>query len=279
MKTIRFATLFLFALAIVISSCEKAEEAIDSTVGFETLTDHDLVEEFNNEIFNDTNAGITHVFQNKKGTGERFMTCATISKTETTTGKIIVIDYGQEGCEGKNGRVKKGKVIIEVQGTWQQHTRTVTMEDFFIDDHKVEGTRTTTSVRQNGTITRTIKIEDGKVTFSDGTICLHEANKMRKLVEGGDTPNDRTDDVWETSGSASGTNVNGKEYTMAITPEKPVRHKIGCSFAVSGEKNYVVETKTCIVDFGNGECDSKATATVNGVTKEIELGKRWKNQR
>lgn len=277
MKTIRFATLFLFAFAIVISSCEKAEDAIDGTVGFETLADDDLVAEFNNEIFNDADAGISHNFKSKKGVGETFQTCAIISKTETATGKIIVIDYGQEGCEGKNGRVKKGKVIIEVQGTWQQHTRTVTLEDFFINDHKVEGTRITTSVRQNETITRTVKVEDGKVIFSDGTICLHEANKMRKLVEGGDTPTDRTDDVWETSGSASGTNFKGNEYTMAITPEKPVRNKTGCWFAVSGEKNYVVDTKACTIDFGNGECDNKATATVNGITKEIELGKRWKN--
>ncbi|NJN42253.1 MAG: hypothetical protein HC811_08570 [Flammeovirgaceae bacterium] len=85
-------------------------------------------------------------------------------------------------------------------------------------------------------------------------------------------------DQWIVTGTASGINRHGVEYSMEII--KPLVYKRRCVFElkivlpVEGTKVFTSEGKEVIIDFGDGECDNLVTVTVNGLSREIEVGNR-----
>ncbi len=84
---------------------------------------------------------------------------------------------------------------------------------------------------------------------------------------------DFTDDVFSITGQASGTLKRGDktyQWTAAIT--SPLIKKLTCWWISQGtitiSRN---NTPIGVLDYGTGQCDRKATLTVNGVIFEISL--------
>ncbi len=286
-----FLTMLMLAfMGLTFTSCDKDDdddennETNTETLALETITDDDVVEDFNNIVFSDAEEGEALISKPaKKGTGDgKFQTCATISTEKTEAGRSIVIDFGTEGCKGPRGHVKKGKMIITITGKWREenHSRKIVLEDFYINDHKIEGTRTVTTKKVALTsFEQTVKLEGGKVTLSDGTVLTHESTKTRKLEKGIATPWNRSDDEWEITGESSGVNYKQKAYTMKITTPLHRVHPSVCRFPEKGVKEYTIEDKKVVTDFGTEKCNTAKVTINGGEPKEIELGKRWKNQK
>jgi hypothetical protein len=145
-------------------------------------------------------------------------------------------------------------------------------EDYFINDNQIVGTKTVTNKGRNvsnklwwETIVNgsVIKANNGG-TFTWNSVRQHEWS------EGESTPFIWWDDVYLITGSASGTNVDGKTYAIDIT--SPLRKKLNCEWLQSGTLNLQVEGLPLIVlDYGNGTCDNIATVTINGQTYTISL--------
>jgi hypothetical protein len=157
--------------------------------------------------------------------------------------------------------------------------REVTFDDFFINDHKVDGRRTVTNEgfwedgEYEGKRYFSIMLEGGKVTTPEGQEISKDVNRTRTFVEGFDTKWDTRDDIWHINGVASGVNREGIAFVREIT--SPLWKEIGCRFITQGTVLIQVEGRPdVILDYGNGECDPVVTITIEGETKEVRL-KRW----
>jgi len=187
--------------------------------------------------------------------------------------KVITIDYGDTECEGFYGQTRKGKIIITITGRYRTpgSVKTVELENYYINGIHVEGTKTVTNNgrNNNGNLTFTIELVNGKITTPDTIVITREFNRTREWVTGDDTWN-RWDDVYFITGSASGTNFKEESYTRTILTA--LEWATSCRFIKSGSIEIQVgERSPIVIDYGDGVCDNKATVTKDGETREILL--------
>ena len=288
MKKINYFTMIVFVVVAIFSmvACEK-EKGIES---FDVVTAEDdaVADLAYDDIFTEVDAVMNtmdmlgYQMPALKSGLEIFETCKviTIDKPDGERfPKTITIDYG-EGCTtGK--RTRKGKIEITVSGPmWLQGSqRVITMVEFYVNDHKVEGTRTVINEGRHtegdylDKIYFSVLLEGGKVTTPDGQEITKQVNRTRTFVEGEETKWDTRDDIWYIEGIATGVNRNGVQFTREIT--SPLFKEIGCRFITQGTVVITAEGRPdAILDYGDGDCDPIATVTVGDETREINL-RRW----
>jgi hypothetical protein len=276
----------LVAAMIFLVACEENEPV--ETIDVLTAEDDAVMDIAFDDVFSEVDAVmntmdmIGYEMPGLKSVLEGYQTCKVITVEQPEDSfwpRIITIDYG-EGCKtGK--RTRKGKIIITVSGPmWEEgSTRVVTLEDFYVNDHKIEGLRTVTNKGRHlegdyeGKIYFSILLEDGKVITPDNFEITKEVDRTRTFVEGEESKWDTRDDIWYIEGIASGVNRNGVAYTREIT--SPLWKEIGCRFITQGTVLISREGRPdAILDYGEGECDPHATVTIGEETRTINLG-RW----
>ncbi|MEQ9404429.1 MAG: hypothetical protein RIM99_12625 [Cyclobacteriaceae bacterium] len=268
MKKLSFILTVL--LAVLISSCSEDDSNssglvdqldTDSEAALESnFEDVDLITEASMETLDETDGGRSIVDR------DALISCAIVEKD--TVNKVITIDFG-DGCEDGNGRIRKGKIIIEynerklVPGAY----RIVTLEDFFIDEVQVEGKRTITNTSSdiNDNPTFTITLDGGRLTFEDETTATRDATRIRKWVRA----NNPLQDEARVDGTASGTRRDGVNYTIEILEE--LVYKRACRagrifIPVSGIKQITWGDNVAVINYGDGDCDNVVTITLNGET-------------
>jgi len=91
-----------------------------------------------------------------------------------------------------NGRIRKGKILIVVSDkvASPDYSRTITFDNFYIDDYKIEGTKTISRAGKNesGNPLFMIMLEGGKITSPEGRTVTKEFNRIREWVTGYRTP-------------------------------------------------------------------------------------------
>jgi hypothetical protein len=284
MKRTLYSLLVMLGIAAIsISSCKKDSQTSDnqdltsveeSAVASETFADAfaDLssLSAESDVLFSISESG----FQTMSAPAALSTSCAviTISPQGNVWPKTITMDFGT-GCTLENV-TRKGKIIAVFTDRFKNAGAkiTVTFDNFYVNDHKIEGTKIITNNGKNagGNYTYTVEVSKSKISTSGKTVSFSSLNTI-EWIAGSET---RTpgDDVFSVTGSASGTNSKGKEFTITIV--KPLIKKVACRFIVAGSadiKSGTLATKT--LDYGTGDCDNKATVTVEGVTKEISLHK------
>jgi hypothetical protein len=198
-------------------------------------------------------------------------TCPLITFTgdAQTCNYNLVLDYGTDGCDGRHGWNRKGKILINVSGC-EQVIVTITFDQFYVNDYLIEGTQTI-SFNQNNSGNPTITLEiNGSVTDPQGNLSTIESTMIREWIQGYDTPFNFSDDVFSTTGSVSGVCSEGVAYNMSIT--SPLIKSMDCKWIQTGEVSIVYGDNTIVKNYGDGTCDSLATITINGETQEIALG-------
>lgn len=269
-KILGIITFATFVALTTFTSCqkEKIESALDSVVtGQDIATTQALMEDDEDEILNEQ-------------VGDARGGCATVTfaKAKGTFPQTITIEYPAAGCTDKKGRVRTGKLTVEVSADPKSKGATlkVTPTDFKVDGILVEGTRTWTNngtdAAGNKSLTRVVT--GGKLTFPSGKSATFESTETLKQTAGGASKTDKSDDVYEITGSRSGVNRLGKAYSAEITTK--LVKDFACSHIVSGVVEITKDNNSKSIDFGNGTCDDKATVTLsNGVSKEVTLKKWW----
>ncbi len=214
-----------------------------------------------------------------RGMDER-ASCATV--THDKEAQTITIDFG-DGCEGQYGKTRSGIIFITYTGKrfipgsqW-----TITFENFYIDDRHIEGTRSVENVSEtlDDNPKFHILLTDGKVTWPDGTFATREVDRYRVWVR---ASNPMMDEIHILEGSiASGINQEGLNYSSTVLADlivkRACRESNMARIPVQGVKEVVIGDETHLVDFGDGECDSIVTITANGVTTEVDLAERHRN--
>ncbi|MFZ6002000.1 MAG: hypothetical protein ACOYW3_15920 [Bacteroidota bacterium] len=210
-------------------------------------------------------------------------TCATVTfefasdNSTTTPHGYITIDFGT-GCTDTRGNVRKGKIKVEFKGRRFLPGGTIitTLEGYSINGVALEGVRTVTNIAGSTEDNPkfNITLVGGKATWTvDGTVktATREVNRTREWVRATNPANDQ----WIVSGTAAGTNREGRVYEMTITKNLVYKRECALServfIAVEGTKELVVNGKKIVIDYGTGTCDRLVTITVNGKSKEVRV--------
>lgn len=269
---LRIIIAVLLTTTMIFQACERNAGEISSEDSA-IVQDDALGAELFEDIFNETDLILEDQFSGLKG--EREDTCKTVTmeKLDSETRKIT-IDYGIGNCEDFHGRIKKGKIVIIASGKYRNEgfTRTITFKNFYVNDFRIEGTKTVTNegVNDNDHVTYSVKLENGKITTPKGKEIRREFEKTREWIKGYNTPLYKWDNEYHISGTITGTTRNGVNYTRTIND--PLYVSATCRHILAGTAEIEREEKpTILIDYGDGECDAVAMATIEGKTKEIRL--------
>ena len=200
----------------------------------------------------------------------------TIDKTGLTVfPKKISVDFGTTGYTDKRGNVLKGKIYITVSNrmTIAGSTRQIQFSDFYVNDNLVKGFKTVTYNGITDTKPSWGIVARDTITRVDGTTVIWNSDRTRTRIDDNNTPLIYWDDSYSITGSSNGINAKGVAYTMAIDATKPLVSVGGWKYFVSGAVLITTEKRTALLDYGDGTKDAKATITINGVTKDINLRK------
>ncbi len=193
--------------------------------------------------------------------------CAEI--THDKENHTITIDFG-DGCEGPNGVVRSGIIFITYEGRrfvpgsyW-----TVTFRDYYVNRRHIEGLRTVTNISESLETSPTfhITLEEGKVTWPDNTFAKRIVDKIRVWVR---ADNPLLDEFHILAGSAtSGVNRREVAYTTEVLTDliykRNCRNDRRIRIPVQGTKLVTKRESNCLIDFGNGECDTNIEVRCDG---------------
>lgn len=81
------------------------------------------------------------------------------------------------------------------------------------------------------------------------------------------------DDVFTINSEVEGaTKTNTVFFNWTSKTLEPLIKNYICRWIVKGKIGIAKSnTDTAVIDYGNGDCDNKATITINGLSKEITL--------
>ena len=267
-KYIKFLGTCVIALSVV--ACQKGElsnnelETFDEVVNSE-MESHDIESHESDEI-------------QSKCTGAPFKTnfpeCATVMVSSEEFPKTVTIDFG-DGCADKNGKVKKGKVIITVSALMKEEGsyRKITFEDFSIGNIDVKGVRVVTNKGVNEKGNLVFSIEGEITTYKNKKYRSRKIDRQREWIAGSETC-DKSDDEFLITGTKYITTSKSKK-TIVRKIIKPVHTSKSCKYPMSGVLSIEGGKRSGKIDFGDGTCDNIATLTTSkGKVKEIDLDAR-----
>jgi hypothetical protein len=186
----------------------------------------------------------------------------------------VTIDFGT-GCLGKDGRTRKGKIITVYSGHMilAGSVAETSFDNYYVNDIKVEGTHRVENKSTPGAFTFETKVVNGKLTRLNGDFVNWNRTRTITQVEGNTTPMNPLDDAYSIVGIGSGIVQRGdKTATWTTANIEPLIKRFDCRWITKGKQAIQRnDGPQGILDFGNGDCDNKATITVNGVSIEITL--------
>lgn len=272
--TFLFSFVFLFFAA-----CEEADDN-DFIFGEEDQSAYEAeesVENFFDVVESITTSAIKHSVANSGGrvaeNSDPELACAEVSFNGTLQSGRLEINFG-DGCEGPDGKVRKGAIVVEYEGHWLTKGSTIwtIFKDFYIDGVKLEGTRKMTNTSLDlESLVYTVEIRAGKIIWPDETFLTRESERTHTLVFG-----DGLDDFeLQVEGEASGMTKLGVEYSSEII--QPLIFKSSCRgnsiyLPVSGIKTITIPEKPVItVNYGEGDCDSTFMISIGDGSKEVTI--------
>ena len=205
--------------------------------------------------------------------------CATVSDLgSTATVRKITITFGTNAASCLfRGHNLKGQIILtRTIGTTFPKIMTVTYNNFYVNDNKLEGTSTWkremlgtgTTLHPKTTFTMT----NMTLTTKEG-VYTRNGERFREMNAGFLTRTSPTDDVFSTWGTFTTTYSNGNVYSSSINASAPLITKTACGlqqtpkpFPVSGVLKLSKNSHYVTIDYGSGECDNLAMLSVDGGT-------------
>lgn len=274
----RIANCLMIAAIVgtVLTACRKDKTIQDEDSDTSSSADNSLAEGIYNDVNNMADQaadGSLATYRIVDREGGILSACATISNDTSVTPHILTIDFGSSNCLCKDGRNRRGKVMISYEGRYRDagHIHTITFSDYFVDDNQVLGVKTVTNNGKNtsGNTVFTINVDGKIIKANAGGTIIWKSNRSREWIAGESTLS-WNDDVYLITGSATGTSATGRNFTLTILTA--LRKEIGCRHFVSGQLSLAPDNKlTRLIDYGNGTCDNEATVTINNKTYTITL--------
>lgn len=255
-------------MAVFVTSCRKdKKEEFDLTVD----SDNSRAE----NLFSDLFKVVDQASINESGIRENIIGCIdTIIVDSTSNPRSILIDFGDDNCVSDDGRIRKGRIFVTYTGRYRDEGTViiVTPQNYTVNGYLLQGTKVITNLGLNsqGKVHFSIQVNGSVTAAGSSQTAYWQSNRTRTWVAGSNTITP-WDDVYEITGSGSGTSQNGTPFTVNIT--SPLRAEIGCPWLVSGI--FQVTPQDGFVrtfNLGNGECNSGFSVNVNGQTFQFGNG-------
>lgn len=275
-KTLYGVTVLLLALNI--ASCKKEETVTDKDT--QAASDNEQAEAISDDAMRKADAATkgqsSFKFSGTAAGYDMMLACATVTRdTSVANQTTVTIDFGTTNCTSADGRKRRGKIIYSFSGNYflPGSVRNLSFENYYVDDHKVEGTHTITFAGLDSTTnyyTWNIQANNIKITLPDGKSHTWSSTRKREMLTGANTILDFTDDSYQITGSATGKNINNVDYSVTI--DVPLKVAASCRYIMSGKatlKATGIEDR--IIDFGDGTCDNNATVTIGKLSYVIPL--------
>lgn len=259
--------LLLACSTILFVACRKDTNDNDLDLDYMSASDNARAEDAFTDLFNQVEKSMDE--NGLREACDPVVTFDTIAEPHSMT-----LDFGTVDCTAQNGRQRRGRIHVTWTGRYRDPGTVITMtpDEYFVNGNQVQGTKTVTNLGPNdeGNLQFHVVV-DGSLTAGDGSwTSTHQAQRTRTWIQGADTPG-ILDDVYLITGSGSGTNRNGVNYTVNIT--SPLRVELSCPFITAGSVDITPENRpTRTINYGNGSCDGTITITVNGHTFTVTIG-------
>ncbi len=193
------------------------------------------------------------------------------------------VDFGT-GCTGSDGRTRRGKKIVTVfvdskTAAAGAELSEVTFENYYVDTINITGVVKSYLLTSGTPGPRVIKVVSEKSIFSpNGSKNIISGTHELTQIEGGATTT-RTDDVFEITGHAEGTEtLDGAtifKWTSDVDDANIVIKPVACSYRTKGGLKISIDLLqggdamfTEYLDYGDGSCDNMATLSINGGTPQ-----------
>jgi hypothetical protein len=266
--------------SLVYFSCSKDGKSTGNK------SDNEIQSSVDNSFAQNTNDDVTSISTQSEDNGvggtlhdstysHQLSPCATVTVDLSSTPKQLTIDFGSINCLCYDGKYRRGKILVSFTGLYRDSgsTHTITFVNYYVDDYKVEGTQAVVNNGHNaaGNLTFGINVNSA-ITDTAGRTLTYTSTRTREWVAGESTTglDGWHDDVYSITGSASGTTFNGTSYTADIT--SPLIVALSCKWVEAGKIEFTPQGKlTRTIDFGNGDCDNKATVSIAGFSFNILL--------
>jgi len=255
-------------ISMVFTSCEKVQNESDPVVA--GIEDDAVAEDLYNNVFDEAGE-ITQDDVSLKSTsadnGSRVITHVTNGDGSRD---ITVVYTNWNNPRTHRNNVLNGTILIHEEGYFYGETyeRRVELQDFFINEIQVKGVKEVVKIAQD---TYSIRLTGGVLLFADSTTYTREFDYVFTIAEGSDTPLNIWDDVYEVSGTATGIDRKGRDYTFEII--SPLVRNMNWRFLIKGLIDITVGDTESQLDFGNGEFDNLAYITYEGEIYTIKLGR------
>ncbi|WP_019948245.1 hypothetical protein [Hymenobacter aerophilus] len=197
-----------------------------------------------------------------------------LTRTYDAATRTLTLDFGTTNCVGPNGVARRGKIVTVFNGPLREAgaTRTITLVDYYRNDHQHTGTRTITGL---GGGSWNLVVQNASISTPAGT---HSWTASRTYTRtAGRGTRTLTDDEYTVTGQTSGTNRKGVSYTATIAQPLLKKFQPGCArtFVAGTVSIETDKDKQALLNYdpsGTQACDNLASITVNGVTRTIRVG-------
>jgi len=205
--------------------------------------------------------------------------CLTITVTRLSANLFpvkIELDFGS-GCTGRDGRVRKGKIITVYTGRLVNagSVAETTFDGYYVNDIHVEGTHRVENKSTSANWIFEVKVSNAKLSKPNGNYSEWNSVKTIAQIDGSGTPFNPIDDVFSVKGEANGGVKRDTVYYQwgaRTLADNPLIKKFICRWIVKGKIAFRrTNSDVAVLDYGNGVCDNKATITIGGVVYEISL--------
>lgn len=263
-------------LSATLAGCNKNDKTTNTmttddkesvkNVAFSDQVSTDMEQAFDEGLDNANNGVMTPM------NGVALGPCVTVTLTMNNGLNILTIDYGTQGCTCFDGKVRKGKLIASAAHFNQLNVlRTLTTENYYVNNYHVEGTITRNITKDISAATREAQIvENLTITNPSGVTMFTRSGTLTRIFEF-NAPNNPTDNTMTTWGQMNITRPNGNQITRMVNQTTPLLYKNTCHQFVSGIANITVNSNSYTIDFGNGDCDDVATGSNGTNTWTINL--------
>ena len=285
--------------SLVFSACKKQDDDSSGASGKEEFatvaSESDAAAEvvfddvFNNVlgVSNEVGIGGTGVFgrvdvssgSTNRVEGVDSTTCYAVTTKQLSAIRFplqITVDFGS-GCTGRDGRTRKGKIIVTYTGHLflPGQSATTSFDGYYLEDIKVEGTYKLTNTGTGTTDKKsyTTQITNAKLSQSNGDYIQWNSEKTIMQIEGAATPLIGIDDAYYITGKSGGSvQKDGKYFQWSTLITAPLTKRFTCRWIAKGTINLKKgNDAVAVLDYGSGSCDNKASFTVNGGIHEITL--------
>lgn len=183
--------------------------------------------------------------------------------------KVITLDFGS-GCTDSDGKTRSGKVTLSIAKIWEPGSEISLQYDNYKEDNaQLSGKFTFRNQSTQTAGIYSILAEDIQAADGNGYTIAYDAVQTFTQTAGHATWWDLNDDVYDITGTINSVLTNGEKVDWTI--QTPLVKANNCFWISAGTGTLNINGLDVLVDYGDGSCDNKAAATINGQVYQITL--------